>query len=107
MTNPLPSKTSTLRAIPSVDQLLRTEAVMKLRSSVGINRLTSVARQVTEEMRVQIQSEGLTEQSRDELLSEAVQKLQAICKLETISGIRRVINATGVILHTNLGRAPL
>lgn len=107
MTNPLPSKTSTLRAIPSVDQLLRTEAVMKLRSSVGINRLTSVARQVTEEMRIQIQSEGLSEQSRDELMVKAVQKLQAICKLETVSGIRRVINATGVILHTNLGRAPL
>jgi L-seryl-tRNA(Ser) seleniumtransferase len=107
MTNPLPSKTSTLRSIPSVDQLLRTEGVTNLRSSVGINRLTSVARQVTEEMRSQIQAEGLTEQSRDQLLGEAVQKLQAICKLETVSGIRRVINATGVILHTNLGRAPL
>jgi len=107
MTNPAASKTSTLRAIPSVDQLLRTEAGMELRSSVGINRLTAIARQVTEEMRRQIQSAGLSEQSRDGLLGEAVQKLQAICKRETVSAIRRVINATGVILHTNLGRAPL
>ncbi|MDQ2922640.1 MAG: L-seryl-tRNA(Sec) selenium transferase [Acidobacteriota bacterium] len=107
MTNPSPSKTSTLRAIPSVDQLLRTEAATELRSSVGIKRLTAIAREVTEEMRTQIQSEGLTEQSKDALLREAVQKLQAICKIETISAIRRVINATGVILHTNLGRAPL
>ena len=107
MTNPAVSKTSTLRAIPSVDQLLHTEAGMELRSSVGINRLTAIARQVTEEMRHQIQSAGLTNQSKDELLGEAVQKLQAICKRETVSAIRRVINATGVILHTNLGRAPL
>jgi L-seryl-tRNA(Ser) seleniumtransferase len=87
--------------------LLRTEAARELRSSVGINRLTAIAREVTEEMRAQIQSEGLTEQSKDALLGQAVQRLRAICKLETISAIRRVINATGVILHTNLGRAPL
>src|SRR5207253_7876714 len=83
------------------------EAGMELRSSVGITRLTAIARQVTEEMRRQIQLAGLAEQSKDELLGEAVQKLQAVCKRETVSGIHRVINATGVILHTNLGRAPL
>ncbi|MFN2456208.1 MAG: L-seryl-tRNA(Sec) selenium transferase [Pyrinomonadaceae bacterium] len=107
MTNPAPSKTSTLRGIPSVDQLIRTEAGMELRSLVGINRLTALARQVTEEMRRQIQSAGLTDQSKENLLGEAVQKLQTICGRETVSAIRRVINATGVILHTNLGRAPL
>jgi len=107
MPNPALSKTATLRSIPSVDQLLRTEAAMELRSLVGINRLTAIARQVTEEMRRQIQSADLTEHSKDELLGEAVQQLQALCKRETVAAIRRVINATGVILHTNLGRAPL
>jgi L-seryl-tRNA(Ser) seleniumtransferase len=107
MTNPSPSRPSPLRAIPSVDQLLRTEAAIGLQNSVGTNRLTAIARQVTEEMRTQIQSEGLPEQSKDVLLCQAVERLQAICKLETTSAIRRVINATGVILHTNLGRASL
>ena len=107
MSNPAFSKTATLRAIPSVDQLLRTEEGMELRRSVGITRLTEIARRVLEEMRRQIQSAESTEQSKDELLSGAVEKLQAICKRETVSGIHRVINATGVILHTNLGRAPL
>jgi L-seryl-tRNA(Ser) seleniumtransferase len=107
MTKPVASKTSTLRAIPSVDQLLRTDAGIELRNLVGINRLTALARQVTEEMRLEIQSAGVTDQSKDTLLGEAVQKLQTICKRETVSAIRRVINATGVILHTNLGRAPL
>jgi L-seryl-tRNA(Ser) seleniumtransferase len=107
MTNPSASKSSKLRAIPSVDQLLRTEVAAELRSSIGINRVTAIARQITEEMRSQIQSESLTEQSREELLGEAVQKLRTMSILETASAIRRVINATGVILHTNLGRAPL
>lgn len=107
MTNPSPSKATILRGIPSVDQLLRSEAARELRGSVGINRLTAIAREITDELRTQIQSEGSTQQSRDVLLGKAVEKLRAMGKLETISAIRRVINATGVILHTNLGRAPL
>jgi L-seryl-tRNA(Ser) seleniumtransferase len=107
MTSTPASKASALRNLPAIDQLLRSEAAIELRSSVGICRLTAIARQVTEEMRSQIQMEGLMEQSRDELLGEAVQKLRAISMLETLSTVRRVINATGVILHTNLGRAPL
>jgi L-seryl-tRNA(Ser) seleniumtransferase len=107
MTNPSPSRPSTLRSIPSVDQLLRTEAVTELRSSIGINRVTAIARQVIEEMRTHLQTEGSPEQSKDELLHQVVERLKAISKLETTSAINRVINATGVILHTNLGRAPL
>src|SRR6202521_1454521 len=107
MANSPACKASALSAIPSVDQLLRTEAIAELRSSIGLSRLTTIARQITEEMRIQMQAEGLAEQSKDVLLDKAVQKLRVIGKLETTSGIRRVINATGVILHTNLGRAPL
>jgi L-seryl-tRNA(Ser) seleniumtransferase len=107
MTNSPAPDASALRNIPSIDQLLRTEAAVELRSSVGINRLTAIARQITEEMRSQIKTSGLTEQSRDALMDEAVQKLRTISLLDTVSVVRRVINATGVILHTNLGRAPL
>lgn len=107
MPDPAPSKDLTLRAIPSVDQLLRTEAVARLRSSIGISRLTAIAREVTDEMRRQIQSDGLPESSKEALLNEAVQGIQSLCKHESLSVLRRVINATGVILHTNLGRAPL
>jgi L-seryl-tRNA(Ser) seleniumtransferase len=107
MTNPSASKTLPLRAIPSVDQLLRTEAAEKLQGLVGIQRLTAIAREITDEMRRQILSEELTEQTKDALVEEAIERLQASCRRETLAGLRRVINATGVILHTNLGRAPL
>lgn len=107
MANPAASKDLTLRAIPSVDQLLRTEAVAQLRSSVGMPRLTTIAREVTEEMRREIQAEGFPENTKDALLNEAVQRIHSRCRREALSVLRRVINATGVILHTNLGRAPL
>jgi len=107
MPNNAPSKDSTLRAIPSVDQLLRTEEGSLLRTSVGLPRLTAIAREVTEEMRRQIQSEELPETTKDELRKEAVERMRSLCRRESLSGVRRVINATGVILHTNLGRAPL
>ena len=107
MTNPSASKDLTLRAIPSVDQLLRTEAVAELRSSAGMPRLTTIAREVIEEMRKEIQSEGFPENTKSALLDEAVKRIHLLCRREALSVLHRVINATGVILHTNLGRAPL
>jgi L-seryl-tRNA(Ser) seleniumtransferase len=107
MANSAPSKTATLRSIPSVDQLLRTQEVAQFRRSIGIQRLTTMARDVIDQMRTQIQSQGETAATKDALLAESVQRLSSLCQREALSTVRRVINATGVILHTNLGRAPL
>ncbi len=101
------SSTKDLRAIPSVDQLLRSEEVRRCRKSVGIRRLTRIAREVTDGMRLQFLTEPVADTTRDDLLKEAVQRVQSACEAEALSALRRVINATGVILHTNLGRAPL
>jgi L-seryl-tRNA(Ser) seleniumtransferase len=107
MTMTANSQGVTLRALPSVDQLLRMEAVSRLRTSVGLPRLTSIARQVIEEIRQQINAENSLTNTRDALLNKAVLRIQSLCEYESLSTLRRVINATGVILHTNLGRAPL
>ncbi|HKO63119.1 MAG TPA: hypothetical protein VJV03_18300, partial [Pyrinomonadaceae bacterium] len=105
MTSP-GSESSPLQAIPSVDQLLRTDAAAKLRDLVGTEQLTEIARQITDGMRSEIQQSGAT-QNRETLLDDAVQRLEQFQLNETAAGIRRVINASGVVLHTNLGRAPL
>jgi len=105
-----------LRALPSVDSLLRSETGRNLTSVLGSERLTRLARKITDELRQDIldrpsnsgtmdgNSEGY---SRTALLDEAERRLAAAHYAEMTSGVRRVINATGVILHTNLGRAPL
>lgn len=108
MSEPATVKTTALRLLPSVDQLLRTETAVSLRNLVGLSRLTVIARTVTDEMRAKIlASEMSNRDTRETLLLKAEQRLKEVGARESKAGIRRVINATGVILHTNLGRAPL
>src|SRR5215212_6270318 len=108
------NRPSRLRALPSVDALLRTEAATALREAVGSRQLTRLARAVTDELResllsaeTSIEADGDEAPSRDDLLAEAARRLERAGRRETARGLRRVINATGVVLHTNLGRAPL
>ncbi|HWN10853.1 MAG TPA: L-seryl-tRNA(Sec) selenium transferase [Pyrinomonadaceae bacterium] len=101
------AKSSTLRAIPSVDQLLHTDVAARLRPAIGLPRLTAIAREVTEEMRAGAQAGGLVEDSKEALLALAAKRLNEVSLVEKLARLRRVINATGVIVHTNLGRAPL
>ncbi|MEA2205521.1 MAG: L-seryl-tRNA(Ser) seleniumtransferase [Blastocatellia bacterium] len=106
------SNTASLRLLPSVDALLRTPAAQRLKSVVGARRLTTVAREVTDKLRSEVRTtdskkaEGAKD-SRETLLAEATHRLELACRRDVGSGMRRVINATGVVLHTNLGRAPL
>jgi L-seryl-tRNA(Ser) seleniumtransferase len=107
MSNPSASKHSPLRAIPSVDQLLRTGAAAELKAVVGVQRLTDIAREIIEDMRREIRTVDLPTHTKDRLLAEASKRLEDSCQRDAGARLRRVINATGVILHTNLGRAPL
>jgi L-seryl-tRNA(Ser) seleniumtransferase len=92
-----------LRHIPSVDQLLRTDAARELRERVGPRRATNIARSVIAGIRALVRDGA----ENGGLLEEAVRRLEKTAERESQSGIRAIINATGVLLHTNLGRAPL
>jgi L-seryl-tRNA(Ser) seleniumtransferase len=87
-----------LRDLPSVDQVLR-----KLKPVDGLppDIIANEVRAVLAEKRAQLQSGETLESASIE--HEVQQRLETLSDL----GLRRVINATGVILHTNLGRAPL
>ena len=102
---------NSLRHVPSVDHLLRTEAARELRGLVGIKRLTNIARAVTADIRSLIRTDReflkTNGNPAELLLAEAVKRMEASARRESQTGIRPVINATGVLLHTNLGRAPL
>ena len=107
---PEPAKLSVLRELPSVDQLLKTEVAGRLREISGAERLTTIARKVTDELRSEMLANpniADAQSSRDDLLKQAIQRMESAVTSEESAGLRRVINATGVILHTNLGRASL
>ena len=104
------NKRASLRDVPSIDALLRTDAARELRELVGLRRLTNIARSVTAEIRALVRNQEFPTDNgnyQETLLAEAVRRMEASARREGQSGIRAVINATGVVLHTNLGRAPL
>lgn len=103
--------TEILRCLPSVNSLLQSETAQKLVTETGAKHLTILARAVTEslrrEMQEKIANEEKVEYSREDLLTEAEKSLAQVWRSEQNTSLKRVINATGVIIHTNLGRAPL
>jgi len=96
-----------LRSLPSIDALLRTETGQSLKSTLGAELATGLARQVADELRAQILSGGIATPNGDGLLEAAEKMLASSHEQQLATAVHRVINATGVILHTNLGRAPL
>jgi L-seryl-tRNA(Ser) seleniumtransferase len=94
-----------LRAIPSVDSLLRAHAIEELLSRAPRSVVLRAVRETLESLRRAAQESGgaATARSLDHLAQEALRRAQALLEPR----LRPVINATGVVLHTNLGRAPL
>jgi len=95
-----------LRQIPSVDELLLQPRLAGLAKRVDRNLVIEVARAVLSNLRARIAGEaniaviGFGATSVEELITAEVERILA-------RSLQPVINATGVILHTNLGRAPL
>ena len=92
--------TDAYRALPSVDRLLHHERLAKLADDAGT--MTELVRQAIETARAAI-ARG-SEPPSEEQLAESV---LGLARLVFEPSLRPVINATGVIIHTNLGRAPL
>jgi len=95
---------TSLRALPSVEKLLQTQLAAELIAAYGRPLTLSAIRSVLDEIRAHV-SKGadLTLPDREGILERA----QACLHEWTTPTLLPVINASGVILHTNLGRAPL
>src|SRR5215207_6783604 len=89
------------RRIPSVDALLRSEPGRRASSTFG-RPLVKHALSITLEQVREAAERGTEPPPDDEILARALGLTSA-----TAAGLVRVINATGVVLHTGLGRAPL
>jgi L-seryl-tRNA(Ser) seleniumtransferase len=94
---------SLLRQIPAVDELLGREALRALEKRVGRRLVVDATRKVLQSLRGRIANRQISTIS-DAMLE---REILALAEAAGESSLRPVINATGVILHTNLGRAPL
>lgn len=102
-----PEESSGLSALPSVDAVLKTEAARGFASRCGNDYAAEYARDVLNELRDELKSGVRSDRGREQLLSDAENLFARAARSERRRGMRRLINATGVIVHTNLGRAPL
>jgi L-seryl-tRNA(Ser) seleniumtransferase len=101
------AKSDLFRELPSVDEVLRMPVVEGLPAGHGIAPVTAAARAVLARLREEVAS-GLLDQPALQLaLSGIAGAIEGHLRQALGHSLRPVINATGVILHTNLGRAPL
>ncbi len=107
-----------LRAIPSVDELLLQPRLVALAEKSGREIVTQAVRQVLAAFRARLKAEpsqsGVADpeifdlaQFAARVVAEVVAAVLEKVEAALAPSLRRVINATGVVLHTNLGRAPL
>ena len=94
-----------LRNLPSVNDILQTPLAQLLERTHDREILVDAIRKEIDSIRVRLQTgEALNgAMGADQFAGRVERRLQ----WELRPKLRRVINATGIILHTNLGRAPL
>ena len=96
------SMKSDLRNLPSVDRLISDKRIQRLQEKYSHELVLQTVRQNLDEARVHI-GQGEPALSFDQLIESICRRIDSA----VTPSMRPVINATGVILHTNLGRAPL
>ena len=95
------------RNLPSVDELLRSDAGTVIVAAAGERHAAEVVRTVIGELRAEISGDPSAAVTKAELFERAESRLSEAWRTEMLTGSHRVINATGVVIHTNLGRAAL
>lgn len=101
------SKADLYRHLPSIDELVRHPDLAATASQEGPGAVADAARAVLSGLRVEIGAGRLGVDSLSLALSGIVAAVEREVRRALEYSLRPVINATGVILHTNLGRAPL
>ena len=101
MTAPSAPGSDARRRLPSIDQLLQSPGVRALEALYGRALVASEARRLVAEARARAATGMDTE------MDDAAARLASRLESALSPSLVRVINATGVVVHTNLGRAPL
>jgi len=100
----VPRDENPFAGLPQVQTLLEQEAAAALIALHGRRAVTAGLRATLAELRAGIaHGQRAAAPGADAILADCAERLAATRR----SGLRRTINATGIVLHTNLGRAPL
>jgi len=91
------------RRIPKVDTFINDEELLELLDSSPKFFLKKAVEIVLSDLRRKISKGEISDFSYDELKESVKEKLKELIRPK----LHKVINATGVVLHTNLGRAPI
>ena len=104
MSHALPGGDNKLRNLPPVQKLLEHPEAEAFCATYGRTAVTSALRDALAGLRTQIAASTMHEvPGALAILAQLGEVLATRSRL----GLRRVLNATGIVLHTNLGRAPL
>jgi len=102
-----PAQKDLLRSIPSVDKLLEEPAVLNLMAQSSRSFVVRLLRKVLISFRHSLNT-GIEKDSHTTNPAESIlEALEIAFSQATSPLLKKVINATGVLLHTNFGRAPL
>lgn len=101
------AKGLSLRNLPSVDQVLQSPETAALLLEYGRPLTLEAVRQVLADLRERLRDPRMKPDSSAAAPVSILQNVAAMLESWTSPSLLPVINATGVILHTNLGRAPL
>ncbi|MGA8442642.1 MAG: L-seryl-tRNA(Sec) selenium transferase [Candidatus Sulfotelmatobacter sp.] len=101
------ARSDLFRKLPSVDDVLRPPAATSLAESYGHDAVADATRAVLARLRQEISSGLLDDDALELALTGLMGAVENELRRAMGHSLRPLINATGVILHTNLGRAPL
>jgi L-seryl-tRNA(Ser) seleniumtransferase len=101
-------KNKLLRNIPAVDEIMKNQQVTELFEEFPREMVLNAVKLILDEKRKKILNPGSSDQINLDGVK-MVKKDEIIQKIDLMKelSLKRVINATGIIIHTNIGRAPL
>ncbi|MBF7096785.1 L-seryl-tRNA(Sec) selenium transferase [Alkalibacter mobilis] len=105
-------KKSVLRSIPPVNDLLGDPIIIDCIESLGRETVIIHLRKILQKTKDSIIANkehrlNLKIQDKGDLKLQIISDLVESLKIQEMRSLKKVINATGIVLHTNLGRAPL
>lgn len=95
------------RRLPSVNEVLQTPGIQALAERCNHERVVDVIRSELADLRSRIASKQISSEQLDAEVGALAGLVAKTLERDPDYSLRPLINATGVILHTNLGRAPL